>query len=183
MHFLNAFWHGNKTFPKGSFQNGIVPLLIVFLLPYSKYKGVKICFYQCRYQNQIFSLVLHCVSFVQHSCRTRVVRVELVSYLCHTCVACVSLVLLVLHSCCIRAARVWYSCCKLDQIISFLMLLKYAHEVENAQQVECTEWYSYMFCKQLTERKLSYDIESLFVEIRRTPFEEYQDALHFLSNM
>ena len=37
--------------------------------------------------------------------------------------------------------------------------------------------------KQLTERKLRYDIESLFVEIRRTPFEEYWDALHFLSNM
>ena len=124
-----------------------------------------------------------CVALVSHSCGSCRTRVVLVSNLCCLCLTRVASVALALHSRCIRAARVWYSCCKLDQIINILMLLKYAHEVENAQQVECTEWYSYMFCKQLTERKLSYDIESLFVEIRRTPFEEYQDALHFLSNM
>ena len=67
----------------------IVPLLVVFDLPYSKYKVVKICSYSCRYQNQTFSLVSHSrrscsthvvlVSFLQHSCRTRVARVSLVS--------------------------------------------------------------------------------------------------------
>ena len=41
MHFLNAFSRGNETFPKGSSQNEIVPVLVVFHLPYSKYKGVK----------------------------------------------------------------------------------------------------------------------------------------------
>ena len=54
----------------------IVPLLVVLHLPYSKYKGVKICFYSSRYQNQNFPLV-------QHSCRNssriRVARVALVS--------------------------------------------------------------------------------------------------------
>ena len=68
VHFLNAFWHGKETFPKSSSQNEIVPVLIVFHLSYSKYKVVKICFYSCRYKIKIF-----------HSCRTRVVRVTLVS--------------------------------------------------------------------------------------------------------
>ena len=27
VHFSNAFWHGNKAFLKGSFQNELVPLL------------------------------------------------------------------------------------------------------------------------------------------------------------
>ena len=71
----------------------IVPLLVVFHLPYGKYKGVKICFYSCRYQIQTFSLV-------SHLCRSCSTRVALVS-----------------HSCRIRVARVWHSCCKLDQII------------------------------------------------------------------
>ena len=44
-HFLNAFLHGNETFPKGSSSSEIVPFLLVFHLLYSKYKGVKICFY------------------------------------------------------------------------------------------------------------------------------------------
>ena len=35
----------------------IVTFFVVFHLPYSKFKGVKICFYPCRYQNQNFSLV------------------------------------------------------------------------------------------------------------------------------
>ena len=57
VHFLNAFWYKNEIFPKGSSQCEIAPLLVVFHLPYSEYKGVKICFYPCRYQNQNFSLV------------------------------------------------------------------------------------------------------------------------------
>ena len=98
--FLNAFWHGNEIFPKGSFQYEIVPLLVVFHLPYSKYKGVKIRFYPCRYQNQNFSVESHmcrlcstCVALVllvSHSCRqchTRVTFVSIVSHSCHSCLA------------------------------------------------------------------------------------------------
>ena len=44
VHFSNAFWHGNEAFPKVSSQNEIVLLLVIFHLPYSKYRGVKICF-------------------------------------------------------------------------------------------------------------------------------------------
>ena len=88
VHFLHAFWYGNETFPKGSSQYEIFPLLVVFHLPFSKYKGVKICFYPRRYQNQNFSLVLHSCRL----CRTRVARVSLVS--------------LMLHSCCIFVSRV-----------------------------------------------------------------------------
>ena len=135
--FLNAFWHGNKTFPQGSSQNQIVPLLVVFHLPYGKYKGVKICFNSCRYQNQKFFKIFQnshvgLVSFVQHSCGTRVALVPLVQHSCRTCAA---LVLLVFHSCRIRVtsvalvlrwcrsfcacvARVWHLCCKLDQIVA-----------------------------------------------------------------
>ena len=123
VHFLNAFWHGNETFPKGSSQYEIVPLLVVFHLPYSKYKGVKICFYSCRYQNQNFSLVSHLcrscstrvalVSFVQHSCRT---RVRLVSHSCRPCLNRIALVSRSYRSYRTRVARVWRSGCKLDQI-------------------------------------------------------------------
>ena len=35
VHFLNAFWHGNETFPKGSSKNEIAPLHVVFHLRYS----------------------------------------------------------------------------------------------------------------------------------------------------
>ena len=88
VHFSNAFWHGNEAFPKVSSQNEIVPLLVIFHLPYSKYRGVKICFYLCRYQNQNFSLVSHS----RRSCSTRVSLVSFVQHSCCTCVALVSLV-------------------------------------------------------------------------------------------
>ena len=88
VHFSYAFWHGNEAFPRISSQNEIVPLLVIFHLPYRKYRGVKICFYLCRYQNQSFSLV----SFVQHSCHTLVVRVAVVSHLCRIRVASVTFV-------------------------------------------------------------------------------------------
>ena len=95
---FKRIWHGSETFPKGSSQNQIVPLLVVFHLPYHKYNGVKICFYSCGHQNQNFSLVSHsCLS-----CSTRVVLVSLVSHPYRTCVA---LVLLVSHWRCIRVAR------------------------------------------------------------------------------
>ena len=120
MQFSNVFWHGNKAFPKVSFQNEIVPLLVIFHLPYSKYRGAKICFYSCRYQN--FSLVSHScrscstlvalVSFVQHSFRTCVALVSL----CRARVVSVALVLHSCRSCRTRVTRVWNSCCKLDQI-------------------------------------------------------------------
>ena len=129
VHLLNVFQHGKEAFPNGSFQNEIVPLLVVFHLPYSKYEGVKICFYSCRYQNQNFSLVSHfcrscstrvaLASFVQHSCRTCFALVLLVSYLCLLCLTHVANLALVLHSCGLRrtrVARVWQSCCELGQI-------------------------------------------------------------------
>ena len=74
VHFLNAFWHGNETSPKASSSNEIVSLLVVFHVLYSKYKGVKICFYSCRYQNQNFSLM----SPSCRSCGTRFALVLLV---------------------------------------------------------------------------------------------------------
>ena len=128
VHFLNAFWHGKETFPKSNSYNESAPLLIVFYLPYSKYKGMKICFYSCCYQNQNFSLVSHScrlcrtrvalMSLVQHLCRTCVALVSLVSHSCRSSVASVALVLHSCYSCRTRVARVWHSCCKLDQIKS-----------------------------------------------------------------
>ena len=88
VHFSNGFWHRNKAFSKDSSYNEIVPLLIVFHLLYGKYRGVKICFHLCRYQNQNFSLVLHSCC----SSSTRVTIVLLVSHSCLTCIANVALV-------------------------------------------------------------------------------------------
>ena len=81
-----------RHFQKVSSQNEVAPLLIVFHLPYSKYKGVKICFYSFRYKIIIFQ-----------SCRTRIVRVALVS---HSYRQCSTGVALVLHSCCQCRTRV-----------------------------------------------------------------------------
>ena len=106
VHFLNAFWHGKETFTKSNSQNKAFPHLIVFHLPCSKYKGVKICFYSCRYENQNFSLV-------SHSCCSCSTRVALVSIVQHSCRTCVTLVSLVSHSCCSRVvsvALVLHSC-------------------------------------------------------------------------
>ena len=89
VHLLNAFWDGNEVFPNGSSWNKIVTLLVVFHLPYSKCKGVKIYFYSCRYQNQKFSLVPHSC----RSCSTRVAHLSLVSHSCCTLVASVALLL------------------------------------------------------------------------------------------
>ena len=93
--FSNAFWHGNEAFPKGSFYNEIVPLLVIFELPYSKYRDGKICFYSCRFQIKVF-----------HSCRIRVAHVALVSHSCHSCSTLVSLVSHLCCSCCTRVAFV-----------------------------------------------------------------------------
>ena len=112
VHFSNTFWHGNETFPKGSSQNEIVPLLVIFHLPYSKYRGVKICCYFYRQQNQNSSLV-------SQWCRSCSTRVAFVSFVLYSCCTCVALVLLVSHtcpSCRTLLACVWYLCCKLDQV-------------------------------------------------------------------
>ena len=81
----------------------IALLLIVFHVPYSKYKGMKICFYSRRYKIKITGVAL--LSFVQHSCRTRVVSVACLSHLSvlascltvslvsHSCRTCLALVL------------------------------------------------------------------------------------------
>ena len=42
---LNAFLHENEAFSRDSSPNEIVGLLVVFHLPYSKNKDVKLCFY------------------------------------------------------------------------------------------------------------------------------------------
>ena len=100
-HFLIAFLHGNETFPNGSSQYEIVPHFVVFHSPYSKYKGFKKMLLS---KSRFFTRVA-LVSFVQHSRRT--------------CVTHVASFALVLHPCrlyCTRVARVWLSCCKLDQI-------------------------------------------------------------------
>ena len=111
VHFLNAFWHGKETFPKSNSQNEIVALLIVFHLPYSKYKSVKICFYSCRYQNQNFHSCPTCfisVAVMLHLCRTRVARVSFVAHSCRQCrtrVAFMSLVLLLSGTCVVNQIR------------------------------------------------------------------------------
>ena len=98
MHFLNAFWHGNEAFPKGSSQNDVVRLLIIFHLPYSKFRGVKMFLHVSLSESKFFTRVA-LVSFAQRSCRSCFTRVALLSHLSRT-----------------RVARVWHSCCKLDQI-------------------------------------------------------------------
>ena len=85
-----------RDIPKGSSLYEIFPFLLVFHLPYSKYKGAKICFYPCRYQNQNCSLV-------SHLCRSSSTLVASVALVLHSC-----------HSSRSRVARVWHSCCKLD---------------------------------------------------------------------
>ena len=104
--FSNAFYHGNKAFPKASSQNEIVPLLLIFYMPYSKYRCVEICLYSCRYQNQNVSIVWHSC----RSCSTRVALVSFGQYSSRTRVTCVSLVLQLCRSCCTRAVCVWCAC-------------------------------------------------------------------------
>ena len=81
VHFSNEFWHGNMTFPEGSSQNKIIPLLVIFYLPIvntgvSKYVFTRVVikikiFHQCRTRAVRVALVLH-------SCRSFSTRVELV---------------------------------------------------------------------------------------------------------
>ena len=84
VHFSNAFWHGKEAFPKRSTSNEIVPLLVIFHLRYSKYRVWKHVF---------TGVVIKIKNF--HSCRTRVVRVALVSHTSRTRVARVPRVALV----------------------------------------------------------------------------------------
>ena len=105
---------GTRYFQKVSSQNKVVGFLLIFHLPYSKCRGVKICFYSCHYQNQKFFTRVALVSFVQHSCRIRVSRVSLVLHSCRLCRIRVARVALVSLSC---RSRVWRSCCMLDQIV------------------------------------------------------------------
>ena len=68
----NLAW--KDAFPNGSSLNEILLLLVVIHLSYSKYKGVKIYFYLCPYQNQKFSLV----SYSYRSCSPLVALASLV---------------------------------------------------------------------------------------------------------
>ena len=98
--FSSAFWHGNEPFPKGSSQkNEIVPFLEIF---YLLLQGCENMFSLVLLSKSNFFTCVALMSFVQHSCRTRVVCVALVSLVsdsCHTRVVRVALVLLVSHSC------------------------------------------------------------------------------------
>ena len=109
VHFLNAFWHGKETFPKSNSYNESAPLLIVFYLPYSKYKGMKYVFIRAVIKIKIFHSCrtrVVCVGLVLHSCRQCSTCVALVLHSCRSCLTRVAVVLLVLHSCCIRVTRV-----------------------------------------------------------------------------
>ena len=98
VHLSNAFQPGNEAFPKVSSQNEFIPLLLIFHMPCSKYRGVKMFLLVSLSKSKCFTRVA-LVSFVQHSCRTRVVCVALVSHSCLSCLTRVASVALVLHSC------------------------------------------------------------------------------------
>ena len=72
----------------------IVSSLVVFHLPYGKYKGVKMILFVPLSKSNFFTSVA-VVSFVQYSCCTRVVLVSLVTHSCCSCLTRVSLVSLV----------------------------------------------------------------------------------------
>ena len=119
VHFSNAFSYGNEAFAKVSSQNEIVPLLVIFHFSYCENMFLLVSLSK----SKIFTCVA-LMSFVQYSCLTRVVRVTLVLHLCCTRVARASLVSLVSHLCCscrTHVARVWLSCCKLDQIVDYML--------------------------------------------------------------
>ena len=87
---LNAFWHGNKSFLKGSFQNVSSPCNLSFSIQPTQ--GVKICFHLARCENPNFFNRVVLVSFVQHSCHTRVAcvwhaccKTDQISVLCLLC--------------------------------------------------------------------------------------------------
>ena len=128
VYFSNTFWHVNQVFPKGSAQNEIFPLLLIYHLPFRSYRGVKICFHSCHYQN-------HCFSFL--SCRS-----------CHTCVAHIALVSLVLHSCCSCLSRValesleLYSCYKIDQIVLQVKFPKITKQLANQFKLDPKKFVS-----------------------------------------
>ena len=128
--FLNAFWYGNEVIPKGSSQNEVVPLLIVFHLPYSKHWGVKKLLLVSPLKSKIFT----CVALVSNSCRsysTHVALISFVQHLCRTHVTLLShsyhfLVTLLSHSCRTHVARAQQWCCKLDQIFNYYLCLNQA---------------------------------------------------------
>ena len=105
VHFSNIIWHGNKALTKGISKNEFAPLLLIFHLQYSKYRGVKICFYLCRYQNQSAPVVLHLCVVVLHFYLSCSIRIALVLHSCCSCLTHVVCLALVLHSCCTHVTR------------------------------------------------------------------------------
>ena len=101
VHFSNAFWHGNEAFLKGDSS----PCNLSFAIQ---------LIWGC--ENMFSFVSLSKSKFLQHSCCTRVVRIVLMSHSCCSCLTRVDLVLFVSHSYHIRVARMWHSCCKIDQI-------------------------------------------------------------------
>ena len=99
--FQVNFGIGTRHFQKVVLRM-IVSLIVIFHLPYSLDRVVKIYFHSCRYQNQNFLLV-------SHSCHTRVVHVTLVSFMSHSCCIRVALVSLVSGARIVKWARSVYS--------------------------------------------------------------------------
>ena len=100
---------------EGSSQNEIFPLLVVFHLPYSKYKGVKICFHSYHCQNQNFSLV-------SHSCRFCGTHVALESLVQHSCCICIALVSLVSGTRVVNQTRSFLNMKTLEHVASWKLL-------------------------------------------------------------
>ena len=63
VNFLDAIWHGNEALPKGSSKNEVARLLVIFYLPYSKYRGVKMFLLVSLSKSKFFTRVA-LVSFV-----------------------------------------------------------------------------------------------------------------------
>ena len=99
MRFSNTFWHRNETFPKVVLRMK----LFLSLQSFTCHLQYRVVFHLCSYQNQNLFIRVALVSFVQHSCRTRVVRATFVLHLRSTRVAFVSFVS---HSCGIRVTRI-----------------------------------------------------------------------------
>ena len=111
VHFSNGFWQGKEAIRKRSSQNEIVPVLVIFSFPYSKYRGVKMFLFVSLSKLKFFNLFA-LISLVQHQCRTHVVSIALV-----------------FHSCCTHPARVLllsHSCCLCCTCVAFVLLASYS---------------------------------------------------------
>ena len=91
-------------------QNEIVPLLVIFHLPYSKYNGAK-------------STRVVREALVSHSCLSCNTRVAPVSHSCQSCLTRVTLLSLVLHPC--------YICVALVTLISLVSRTRFVNQTKS----------------------------------------------------